>query len=290
MSVLTKLFVVLLVVSSLLLSAAVVVFVNRVEDFKTQSEGAKVKLTSAVRHAQELDTVVADQRKAFETLQGQMSSKESELAGTISARDKTIQEDKAEKAKLDKEALVQTATVKSYADAVAAAEKQRDGMQTANDILRKDNEERLRMNGELNTRVTELTHKLDRTEKALSYTQEQLADRKAADATRRQGGAVSGAGGTGTAASPDMTIAPAGPINGVVRSVEVIGGKKYATISVGSADNVIKGMRFDVVDTGAGEFLGFLTVDSVQPNEAIGQVEGPRIEKIQKNVAVKTQS
>ena len=74
MSVLTKLFVVLLVVSSLLLSAAVVVFVNRVEDFKTQSEGAKVKLTSAVRHAQELDTVVADQRKAFETLQGQMSS------------------------------------------------------------------------------------------------------------------------------------------------------------------------------------------------------------------------
>jgi hypothetical protein len=47
-------------------------------------------------------------------------------------------------------------------------------------------------------------------------------------------------------------------------------------------------MKFNIVDTNGGEFLGFLTVDHVQPNEAIGQVEG-KVEKIQKGVEVKTQ-
>jgi hypothetical protein len=93
-------------------------------------------------------------------------------------------------------------------------------------------------------------------------------------------------GNASAGGSPEAITAAAGPINGVVRSVDIIGGKKYATISVGSADNVTKGMKFSVISKD--DFLGFLTVESVEPNAAIGQVEG-KVDKIQAGVSVKTQ-
>ena len=105
-------------------------------------------------------------------------------------------------------------------------------------------------------------------------------------AGNRQKGGPTGGTSSGTPAGTEITADV--PINGVVRSVDIIGGKKYATISVGSSDMVKKGMRFNVINRVGGEFLGFLTVDSVQPNEAIGQLEG-KVDKVQAGVEVKTQ-
>ena len=51
MSPLTKLFVVLLVVLSLLMTASVVVFVNRVEDYRATSQTSKDELAAAQRRA-----------------------------------------------------------------------------------------------------------------------------------------------------------------------------------------------------------------------------------------------
>jgi hypothetical protein len=83
---------------------------------------------------------------------------------------------------------------------------------------------------------------------------------------------------------------PAAPaINGVIRAVKPIGGIPYATISVGSADGVAKGMEFKVVNRGTGDFLGILTVDSVDLNESTGRLSGPRTNDIRSGAEVKTQ-
>ena len=55
------------------------------------------------------------------------------------------------------------------------------------------------------------------------------------------------------------------PIAGQVREVRDIAGRKYATISVGSAEGVAPGVEFKVISR-AGDFLGTLVVDSVEPD------------------------
>ena len=46
-------------------------------------------------------------------------------------------------------------------------------------------------------------------------------------------------------------------------------------------------MEFKVVNRDTGDFLGNLTVDSVEPNEATGRLDGPRVSDIKPGVEVK---
>jgi hypothetical protein len=78
-------------------------------------------------------------------------------------------------------------------------------------------------------------------------------------------------------------------INGVVREVQPINGVLYASISVGSADSVSKGMEFKVVNRETGAFLGILTVDMVELNESTGRLRGDRVSEIRPGAEVKTQ-
>src|SRR5207248_9836912 len=68
------------------------------------------------------------------------------------------------------------------------------------------------------------------------------------------------------------------PITGVVREVKNIANMPYATISVGSADQVAPGMEFKVISSN-GDYLGAIVVDTVTPNEATGKITGPRSEE-----------
>ena len=90
--------------------------------------------------------------------------------------------------------------------------------------------------------------------------------------------------------APGQTPGVAPRINGVVREVRTIAGLPYATISVGSADNVTKGMQFNIVQRN-GAFLGKLTVDTVELNDATGRIAGPpdKLSLVQPGVEVKTQ-
>ena len=75
----------------------------------------------------------------------------------------------------------------------------------------------------------------------------------------------------------------------MIRSTRQIANLPYATISVGSSDNVAKGMEFKVIDRDQGKFLGTLTVDSVEPNESTGHLNGPRVGDIKPGTEVRTQ-
>ena len=90
--------------------------------------------------------------------------------------------------------------------------------------------------------------------------------------------------------SPTINPEPMGKVAGVIRTTETVNGVKMATISVGSADQVTKGMRFAVIDRySADPFLGYLTVDKIDQNSAIGTLAGPRVDQIHAGVEVKTQ-
>jgi len=280
LSVLTKLFVVLLVVSSLLLSASVVVFVNRVEDFHTQLDTSKKQSDTLKATNARLTRDLSDAQRSLLDQQTQASNESGDLNRKLVEKDGELQKMANANGELTKKSLVDAATIKGTTDLARAAQEENKGLQQLTSDLRNKYDEILKKDGELNTMVTVLDNQLRAVDHERQLLQERVAELTA------QAKAGGGRAGTPADAQTAGAGAAAGPINGVVRSVEVLGGKKYATISVGSADNVTKGMKFNVVK--GGEFLGYLTVDGVQPNEAYGQVEG-KVEKIQPGVDVKTQ-
>jgi hypothetical protein len=76
-------------------------------------------------------------------------------------------------------------------------------------------------------------------------------------------------------------------LRGVIKETRTINQTLYGTISIGSAHNVQKGMRFKVVNDG--NFLGYLTVDFVDAGEAVGHMDGPSLNQIRKGSEVRTQ-
>lgn len=284
MSVLTKLFVVLLVVSSLLLSASVVVFVNRVENSNEAATRAKTELKNQQNQNSVLAQNLSDAKSQLLSQAKDSDARIGELTRKLADGETAIQGLNGQLAQAQKDAQVAAAQSKGLADALKASQTENQGLQTAYTEQRNKNDELLKQNGELNTTVTTLDNKIRQEQKHAEYSDERVAELTNQLKQKQQGGkGAADAGATEGAAAPAT-----GPINGVVRSVDVIGGKKYATISVGSADNVTKGTKFNVIDRNASKFLGFLTVDSVEPHEAIGQLEGS-VDKVQAGAEVKTQ-
>ncbi|HEY0010276.1 MAG TPA: hypothetical protein VGB55_16255, partial [Tepidisphaeraceae bacterium] len=87
------------------------------------------------------------------------------------------------------------------------------------------------------------------------------------------------------------TRAGAPAINGVIRNRRTIAGKEYATISIGTQDQVSKGMQFNILDKESGQFLGVMKVDVVDANEAMGQItaSGGNLAQIKAGNIVRTQ-
>ena len=52
---------------------------------------------------------------------------------------------------------------------------------------------------------------------------------------------------------------------------------------------IAKGMRFNAVNKQTGDFLGIVTIDAVEPNEAIGRIQGPKVGDVREGTEVKTQ-
>ena len=144
----------------------------------------------------------------------------------------------------------------------------------------------------MNQTVSELTNKWETTERDRRWLAEQLEE--ARNNTQRLTAMVRELGGN---PADQGALAGAGlgrgapRINAVVNDVRTIGGRQYATISVGSADDVRRGMQFNLVNRESGDFLGVLTVTAVEPNESTGVVEGPRINDVRRGATeARTQS
>jgi hypothetical protein len=270
---LTKLFVVLLVITSILTAAAAVVFVSRVQPLQSVLD-AKQSMVDALR-AQESAANAALQR-AVEQRNQEASEREKarkEDADMIRTLQNQVESDQTTIAQLQAEKVGRDTTVNTLTSSVSEATatmnkllEQVTNLRASNDTLVKRIEDYSRSNSELNATAEALNSKTNDIEEQLATSKEN--EQKLASALKGHGynpdDVING---------PNNGYGPSAPaISGVVREKSIINGKPWVTINVGSADGVAKGMKFYVLN--GGQFLGIITVDTVDSNDAIGMLEG----------------
>jgi hypothetical protein len=130
---------------------------------------------------------------------------------------------------------------------------------------------------EANLSINDLQNRLAQTERARRDLAEQLAAIQSGDNSAPAGGGRTAGGLEGAALASSRAR-----IEGVIRERRVIAGQPYATISIGSNDAVTKGAKLNVLNQN-GQWLGYVTVTTVEPEEAIGRLEGPGINQIREN-------
>jgi uncharacterized protein (DUF3084 family) len=289
LSTLTKLFVILLVVLSLLLTAATVVFVSQVENYKATADTMQARLAAATserdRARADMDAVQASAQEAVKQASTQVEQAKqnmNSLQQMLVDRDTQLGQSKSQ-------AAIQAADLTRLAEGLKASEDTKSQLQQQLADLRGANDKFLTQNAQLNQSVTDLTNRLEVTERERKFLAEQLAEAK--NQNEKQAGMLRDAGISPQFASARGMRAGAPAINGVIRNVRPIAGIPYATISVGSADGVAKGMEFKIVDRDSGQFMGLLTVDSVELNEATGRLTGEpqKVAQIRQGAEVKTQ-
>ncbi len=292
MSPLTKLFVVLQTLFTLALAAGAVVFVNQTEDYRGKATLAQQQMDAQRAESQRQQNIANSIAESARNAAAQARSQADAARAAVNDAATKLADREKSLGDLNLRMAQVSADVTRLTEALKASEETKSRLQEQVASFRNLADERMKQNGELNLTVTELSNKLAVTERERTFLAEQLAqlrgqsDRLSA-AIRDMGGnpnaIVSGAPGVGTRGG-----APA--INGVVRQVSTIGGVKYASISVGSNDNVVKGMEFKIVSRETGDFLGILIVDSVEATEATGRLAGgPRVDQVRPGVEVRTQ-
>lgn len=286
MSPLTKLFVVLLVVLSLLMTSSVVVFVNRVEDYHASAQQAKEELAAAQRKAEQETQEVNAQRDQAERNDAAATARLDAMNQTMNQAQQQLADKSAQLAESARQLALQSLDVNRLTEALRASEAEKNQLTQATTSLRTENDRLLRQSTELNTALSDKTNQLEVTERERRYLAEQLTE--AQNASNRA-----------TAQLKDLGVQPgdtsaglkggAPAINAVIKDVAPVNGMPYATISVGSAANVQKGMQFNIIDRSSGTFLGILTVENVQQNEAAGQLKGPHVDQIKQGNEARTQ-
>ena len=284
MSALTKIAVVLLVVTSLLLSAGVVVFVNKVEDFRKGQLAAVDRYnqaTSASKNAQ----------AQVESLNAQLVSTSKDFNGQIdrlkqdgSTKDATILDLKAQIAKLDQDKKGVEVALANMTKVQEGLQGQLAAAQGQITDLRKYRDQLVDERHSLNVQLTDALAKVDALNRAYKNAEERLQGKSAQldDLTNKVKSA-----GLDIGNLPKRGNEGAPQLEAVVSGVFNAGSKPWASITIGSKDNVEKGMKFNVVNNN--EFLGYLTIQTTEPTEAAGVLEGPKIDKVKQGDQVKTQ-
>lgn len=276
MSPLTKLFVVLLVVLSLLMTAGTVVYVTRDNRAVDELKTIEFKLASAENAAAQSASALQAAQTNLAATQERVNQQAAASAQALSTAQQQINDLNVQLAKASANGATQELQIARLTEGLQAAQNTTSQLNTTVADLRKSGDELIRRSTDDSSAISDLQNRLEVTERERRNLAEQLAE-----ATQGGGGAAPAASLQGPVAAPS--------IQGVIRDRKNIGGKEYATISVGTADNVARGMEFKVIDRDRGEFLGTLTVDAVEANEATGILAGPRVKDIVKGTEVRTQ-
>ena len=287
MSPLTKTFVVLLVILSMLLSAATVVFVNaNVARRDALAETLATRDRELQRANDARSEADAARQIAADNLNNAMQQNE-QLKQQINNVNAQLIDRATQLGQAQSQIAMMSADLTRLTEGLQASEQTKSALQEQNNQLRQTNDARLTENTQLNQRVNELTSTLEQTEAARRNLAEQLAE--ARNRTEQMSAQLKGVGlSTEQLAAAGSRIGP--QVSGAVRDVRPIAGIPYATISIGSNDGVRRGMEFRVVNPQTGDFLGVLTVESVELNEATGRLSGPKVAQIRQGSEVKSQT
>jgi hypothetical protein len=288
LSALTKIFVVLLVILSIVETAGMVVWVNRSQNFTKTMNDQTTKLKSAQAQVgnltDQIALIAAERTQIQAAMQKQIDSKQQEvdaLTRSVTDRDTQI-------AQLNSNLAQVTAAQKSATDALTVAQKTVDQQNTAIAALRTSELELQKRTAEQSFAINDWTNKYDVVNRQERDDREQIAQLQGDNEKMRL--VIHKAGIADGAAPRTINGEPLVRVEGVIRSAQNINGVPFATISVGAADQVTKGMQFKIIDTRARDpFLGYLIVDKVEPNEAIGHLTGPHVNEVHEGAEVRTQ-
>ena len=284
MNFLTKVFVGLLVVLSLLLSAASITFLYTVPDFNTKIKTLETSLASAEARAQRNAAAELATRTAAEQRAAQLQDLLNDANASVAGFRADLARAQAEKVSLESQIQQANQTQAMLSQAVNANMALVDTLRNEAASLREQYQRTLDQNLELNTALARLTNEHEFL---------QRAHRRALEENKELLDQVSDARAMLTQLGVDFEkrtatdLAPP-PINGVIVQRMAIEGQPFALISVGSEDDVKRGMQFTVIDGETNEFLGFITVEEVDDQVSIGKLSGPRVDQIAPNDAVRT--
>ena len=287
MSLITKIAVVLLVVLSLLLAASSVTYVSKAEDVNGKLTAANQQvgsLNSQLTEARESQTRREVSAVAAATASQGESTK---LALRVAELEKSVADGLTRIAQSNQQVAIGSATQEKLAGALNASESLKGQFQSQVTELRTTLGQLQTQVGELNVALTKKTNESDVLEQQRRILTEQLTEAKTA--VDRLGGALKDAGVDPARVTVGGVAAGAPRLNGVVRRTESIAGVPFASISLGSDDAVKTGMQFKVVDRDSGAFLGVLTVTAVEPTEAVGRLDGPKVSDVRAGNEIRTQ-
>lgn len=283
MSALTKIFVVLLVVLSLLLAAASVTYLNTLPNYQSQLTALRTANTSAEAEARRA-TSAGEQERAALNQRIVSITEQLNAARTDAARIRTeLAQAEAEKADLQSQLAQSNTTQSTLSQAVQANTALVDELRNQVNSLRDEYQQTLAQYTETSRQLATTSNDNQRLLQQVRLLQEQQTELQSRNSDLE--GALTHLGGDPSNLTAGNIAPP--PINGVVLRVDTIGGQPYAMISVGSEDDVQPGMRFTVLENN--EFLGYLTVEEVDDTQSIGQLSGPAVNRVSSNSEVRTQ-
>ena len=273
MSVLTKVFVVLLTVASIALCMLVLASFAHQENWKASAEGYKAaaldeqaKARTISANAQLEKTRAIAQHQDDLARMGRLEAQVEEMQLEVANTDRELADAKASfkieqgtAAKLTEEQKLMRSAFNKEAEFGAK--------------IAKRNSELERRNIDLNERVKELTVGVEMARSQIRALQQQLAA-SGNEATYASAHQIPG---TVEANIPSVALMPAPAMASAIRGeVTAIDGN-LASISIGSADGVAPGMKFLIYRRGGSgarpQYLGTLRVTRVQADEAGGRLE-----------------
>jgi chromosome segregation ATPase len=265
----------------------VVVYVSR-ED--AQLANLKAAQTTALAAQSDRDAAVAAMNAATSNanaVQERSNAQATQFNSNITAAQQQLADLNVQLAKANTSNATQALQITQLTEGLKAATDTTANLNTTVAQLRTSSDEAVKRAAEVSQRINELDNTLQVTEAERRNLAEQLAE--ATQNNQRLSRALQDRGGNvNEVLAGRVEPRTAGvAINGVIREKRDIAGVPYATISVGAADDVQKGMQFKVIQ--GDKFLGTLTVDSVEQQESTGRLQGPYVADIVPGVQVRTQ-
>jgi hypothetical protein len=285
LSALTKVFVLLLVILSLLLAAASITFLYTVPNFNEQIATLQAGQAAAQAQAERVRAAESASRAAAEQRAGELQNLLSDANAGVASLRGELAKAQAEKADLSGQIAQSNTTQATLSQAVTANMALVNTLRNELAQLREQYQRTLDQNLDLNTAYAKLSNEHEFTERALRAAQE--ANKELLDQGNNMRAALVKLGQNPDRLTPTDLAPP--PINGVVVQRMSIEGEPFALISVGSEDDVKLGMQFMIIDSETSQLLGFITIEEVDDQVSIGKLSGPRVEQVAPNDEVRTQ-
>jgi seryl-tRNA synthetase len=287
---LTKIFVMLLVVSSLLNAAAIVVFVNK-EQITDQAYKELAGKNGALES--DKDALNASYGAAHGQVLALQQLAAKDAADTKSALDKAaadLASKDADNKQLLRNSQAQDGNLQASAAQLSIAlSTVKQDAQTIND-LRDAISKAVQNQAESDAALARQRQLAETYGRQVEYLSEQI--KKAQDTIKAYSSVITQ--NRLTLPTEPTAQSMSGPaVSGIVQDKQSVNGVTYLTISVGSTDSVQPGMQFRVVDTQSQpqEFLGILTITQADANSAIGRLQSDdqMVAKIRKGNEVTTE-